>query len=100
MKIKKIEVDISGQIQQLKINPLIRNKEKTAVIKRGFDEISNLSDKILCSNYAKRLFKSFGLRSWVGEIGSRTGLISQRSGQDLVGSNFLTEVPHPAHKSK
>lgn len=72
-------------------------KEKTTIINCGFDEISKPMSYILCNNYAKRLFKSFGVQSWVGEIGSRTGLKSQRRVLRLVGSKSLTRFPHPAH---
>jgi len=71
---------------------MILKKEKS-----GFDEIGNHLTKVLCYNYAERLFKSFGVQSWVGEIGSHIGLISRRPDQGLVGSRSLTEIPHPAH---
>ncbi len=69
-----------------------KNKEK------GFDGTDTHSTR-LYSNYDRRLYKSFDVvQSWVGGIGRHAGLISQRLNQSSVGSNFLTEVPHPAHK--
>ena len=69
----------------------IKNKEK------GFDGIGKLLPKVLYFIYAERLYKSFGVQSWVGGIGRHTGLINQRPTQGLVGSSFFTEIPHPAH---
>ncbi len=79
-----------------------KNEENTTIINRGFDEIGKLVSYILHINHNTRVFKSFGLRSWVGEIGSRIDLISQRRVLRLVGSSFLFHqekiIPHPAHQ--
>ena len=75
-----------------------KNKEKIRGDKARVGEISNLVSHILCMINAKRLFKSFGVQSWGGEIGSHTGLISRRRIPRLAGSSFPTEIPSPAHK--
>ena len=71
---------------------MIKNKEK------GFDGTTiHISLTILHINNIKGLFKPFGyVQSRVGGTGIHTSLMSWRS-DDLVGSSFFTEIPHPAH---
>ncbi len=73
-------------------------KRNIKIKEKGFDRTSKFMSNVLCINHVKRLFKSFdNVQSWVGGIGKRTGLKSQRREQRLAGSKFLTKFPYPAH---
>jgi len=74
-------------------------KKKTLSKKRA-GKIDKLLTKVLCYKNDKRLYKSFGVQSWGGEIGKRTGLISQRPDQGLAGSSFPNGNPVPSAQKK